>query len=177
MKHVAQTNQKILAITIVSVLVLIAGQGILTGCAATDGLKRSGVYSSQAATDQWHSFEILPDHNYYCYGPDARPFFIIAIDKQYNLTSKLWRPVDLTPERLKKWIDIPPRVGYDPRTYGADIAGPNGERIGLWYSVRDWRDKGSATLGENNQVAVTTPLRMEEQQHRRTISTSGILDF
>ena len=79
---------------------------------------------------------------------------------------------------LKNWFNfIHPRVGISPYPYGSFITGPDGERIGLWYSVRDWRDKGSATLGENNQVAVTTPLRMEEQQHRRTISTSGILDF
>ena len=31
------------------------------------------------------------------------PYFIIGIDKKYRLTSKDWKPVDLTPAMLKNW--------------------------------------------------------------------------
>ena len=172
-----QHKSKILKTAIVSILVLVVIHVALTGYATAAGRRGSGITPSDEATKQWHSFEILPNYNYYYYGPDARPFYIIAIDKQYNLTSKHWKPVDLTPERLKKWIDIPPRVGYDPQTYGADISGPSGEQIGLWYSVRDWRDKGSATLGENNQVAVTPPAVRTEEQRRGPFSPGGVFDF
>ena len=176
MIHHLQHNRKILKTAIVSILVPVIIHVTLTDYATASRRKGSGITHSDEATRQWHSFEILPSHNYYYYGPDARPFYIIAIDKQYTLTSKNWKPVDLTTERLKKWINIPPRVGYDPQTYGANIAGPNGEQIGLWYAVRDWRDKGSATLGENNQVTVTPPaVRATEQ--RGTFSTRGVFDF
>jgi hypothetical protein len=59
---------------------------------------------------------------------------------------------------LKNWFNyIDPRVGFSPFLWGALITGPNGQRIGLWYSVRDWRRLGSANLGADNQVTVTTP--------------------
>jgi hypothetical protein len=52
---------------------------------------------------------------------------------------------------------VRPRVGYSPRLYGADITDKDDQRIGLWYSVRDWRLLGTATVAENNQVSVTRP--------------------
>jgi hypothetical protein len=176
MKDLAHKNKDIGIRAIVTVLVFVVTQSTLIGCAVTAGRKGSGITNSQEATDQWHSFEILPNHQYYYSGPDARPFYIIAIDDQYHLTSTLWKPIDLTPEQLKKWINIPPRVGYDPQLYGANIAGPNGERIGLWYSVRDWRNTGSASLGENNRVTVTAPARSDERRKGR-FSTRGVFDF
>jgi len=134
---------------------LMAVASFLSGCAAT--AKNPGVTTSREATAVWHSYEILPNHHYYYSGPDARPFYIIAIDDRYRLQSGLWKPVELTPARLEHWINIPPRVGYDPHPYGAYITGPNGKRLGLWYSVRDWTILGTASLGENNLVTVTIP--------------------
>lgn len=176
MKHLDHINPNTVMTTMVSVLALAFIQGSMISCATASGIKGSGITASQEATDQWHSFEILPNYNYYYVGGQTRPNYLIAIDKQYSLTSKLWKPIDLTPEQLKKWIDIPPRVGYDPQLYGADIKGPNGEQIGLWYSVRDWRDRGSASLGENNQVSVTIPITSEDRR-RRGFGSEGAFDF
>ena len=141
---------------ILCVLILVGFQSILTGCAATAA--NSAIINSQEATEIWHAYEILPNYHYYYSGPDTQPNYIIGIDDQYRLVSQLWKPVDLTPGMLKNWFNyIDPRVGFSPSLWGALITGPNGERIGLWYSVRDWRRLGSASLGENNQVTVTTP--------------------
>ena len=160
---------------IVSVLALVVIHITLIGCAVTG--KSSGVTNSQAATDIWHSYEILPNYHYYYAGPDAQPFYVIGIDNRYKLMSKLWKPVDLTPEMLKRWINyLNPRAGYSPYLYGADITGPNGERIGLWYSVRDWRLTGSATLGEDNRVFVTMPTGANERKKDR-FPTRGEFDF
>jgi len=144
--------------TMLSVFLLVVILSALSGCATTG--KSSGVTYSQEATDIWHSYEILPNHHYYFWGPVSQPFYIIGIDEKYQLTPSHWKPVDLTPAMLKNWFNyIDPRVGFSPNLYGALITGPDGERIGLWYSVRDWRRLGSASLGENNQVTVTTPPR------------------
>ena len=143
---------------LLSPLVLVVMLTLLIGCAATPAPKSSGVVTSREATDIWHSYEIYPNYNYYYSGPDSLPNYIISIDDKYTLTSKLWKPVELTPEMLKNWLNFTrPRVGYSQSPYGAFITGPNDERIGLWYSVRDWRLKGSATLSDNDQVAVTKP--------------------
>ena len=149
-------KKKIRKTDIVSVFLLVVIIGTLTAC-ATAG-RNSGITNSQEATEIWHSYEILPNHHYYFWGPVSQPFYIIGIDEKYQLTPSHWKPVDLTPAMLKNWFNyIDPRVGFSPDLWGALITGPNGERIGLWYSVRDWRRLGAANLGANNQVTVTTP--------------------
>ncbi len=158
--QIAKNIAKIGKTNLLAVLLLVALHGTLTGCAATEVKKSSGITASREATAIWHSYEILPDYHYYYSGPDTQPNYIIGIDDRYKLMSEFWKPVDLTPEMLKNWFNYyRPRVGYSQDPYGAFIMGPSGERIGLWYSVRDWRLTGTATVGENNQVFVTRPAR------------------
>jgi hypothetical protein len=133
----------------------------LNDAAASAGKKsRSGVVTSREATDIWHSYEIRPTYNYYFSGPTSQPNYIIGIDNKYRLTSKLWKPVDLTPEILKKWFNFTrQRVGISQDPYGAFIVDSSGERVGLWYSVKDWRLVGAATVGEDNTISVTRPAK------------------
>jgi hypothetical protein len=159
MRRTAQVRRKIGKPTIAFVMLLSV---VLTAQTAFSDTKRKGssIISSREATDIWHSYEILPNYNYYYSGPKSQPNYIIGIDDKYQFTSKLWKPVDLTPEMLKNWFNYTrPRVGYSLDRYGAFIIGPNGERLGLWYSVKNWRQVGSASLNENNQVSVTAPAR------------------
>jgi len=153
--------------TTAAVFVFVVIHSTLIGC--TIAVKSSGVITSREATEIWHTYEILPNYHYYYAGPDTQPFYIIGIDDRYKLISKLWKPVDLTSAMLKNWFNyFRPRVGgYNPLPYGAFITGPNGERIGLWYSVLDWRLTGSATLGENNEVSVIMPTDEGHRQRDR----------
>jgi hypothetical protein len=164
MRRIAQIRKKIGNPVIVSVLFLAVMLTMQTGCTTT-GRKGSGVVTSREATDIWHSYEILPNYHYYYSGPDSQPNYIIGIDDRYKLVTEFWKPVDLTPDMLKNWFNYyRPRVGYSQSPYGAFITGPDGERIGLWYSVRDWRLTGSVTVGENNQVDITRPARSTARQ-------------
>ena len=156
LKNIAKVKKT----TLLGVLVLIVMLSVLTGCATTANKKSSGIVTSREATEIWHSYEILPNYHYYYSGPDTQPKFIIGIDDKYQFTSKLWKPVDLTPDMLKNWFNyIRPRVGYSQDPFGSFITDSKGEQIGLWYSVRDWRLTGTASVGENNKVAVTRPAR------------------
>jgi len=167
MKEIAQKKEKMGKAAIVSVLLLVVIQITGIGCATPPSGKTSNIITSQEATDIWHSYQILPNYNYYYSGPDAQPNYIIGIDDQYHLTSKLWKPVDLTPEMLKNWLNyIRPRVGYSLDLCGADITDQDGKRVGLWYSVKDWRLLGSASVGENNQVSVTRPAIASARKNR-----------
>ena len=158
MKEIAQNKEKMGKAAIVSVLLLVVIQITGIGCATPTSGKTSNITTSQEATDIWHSYQILPNYNYYYSGPDTQPRYIIGIDDKYHLTSKLWKPVDLTPDMLKNWFNYyKPRVGYSLDRYGADITDLDGNRVGLWYSVHDWRRLGTASVGENNQVSVTRP--------------------
>ena len=158
-----QCVQNILKIgktTLMGVLVIVVFHSILTGCATGSGKRSPGVVTSREATDIWHSYEINPNYNYYYSGPQSQPAYIIGIDKKYRLTSKLWKPVDLTPEMLKKWFNFTrQRVGISLDPFGAFIVDSNGERVGLWYSVKDWRLIGAATVGEDNTISVTRPAK------------------
>lgn len=157
MRDIHQNKEKMGKAAILSVLLVVGILSALSGCATT-GRKGSSIIPSREATEMWHSYEILPNYHYYYSGPDTQPKFIIGIDDKYRFTAKLWKPVDLTPEMLKNWFNyIRPRVGYSEDPFGAFIVGPNDERLGLWYSVHDWRTVGSASLNENNQVSVTAP--------------------
>ena len=153
-----QNIPKIGKLTLLAVLLLVVIHGTLTGCATAAGKKSSGVITSREATEIWHSYEILPNYHYYTSGPDTQPNYIIGIDDRYKLMTEFWKPVDLTPAMLKNWFNyIRPRVGYSQDPFGAFITDSKGERVGLWYSVRDWRLTGTASVGENNQVTVTRP--------------------
>ena len=157
MKYQLKNKREILFPTIVLVVLLVVILTAQTGFTAS-ARKGSRIVTSREATEIWHSYEINPNYNYYYSGPNSQPNYIIGIDDKYQFTSKLWKSVDLTPEMLKNWFNfIKPRVGYSLDTYGAFITGPNGERLGLWYSVKDWRLVGSASVNENNQVSVTAP--------------------
>ena len=135
--------------TLLSVFLLVVILSLLSGCATTAGKKSSGVVTSREATEIWHSYEVLPNYNYYISGAESRPWYIIGIDEKYKLTSKNWKPVDLTPEMLNKWINYyRPRVGYDLKVYGSFILNPDGERVGLWYSMRTWRVTGTVKFGD-----------------------------
>ncbi|MBW1842152.1 MAG: hypothetical protein JRI75_10235, partial [Deltaproteobacteria bacterium] len=79
------------------------------------------------------SHQVLPDHTYYYSGVDAAPNAIIGNQNTYTLESKLWKPVDLTPEQLKKWLRILLRDRDRPATtWGAYILDPAGKEIGVW---------------------------------------------
>jgi hypothetical protein len=160
MKKIPQKKEKMGKAAIVSVLLLVVIQITGIGCATPPSGKTSNIITSQEATDIWHSYQILPNYNYYYSGPVSQPNYLIGIDDQYHLTSQLWKPVDLTPDMLKNWFNYyKPRVGYSLDLYGADITDLDGNRVGLWYSVHDWRLLGSAGFGENNQISVTRPAR------------------
>jgi hypothetical protein len=160
MTHIAQTGKRMGVAAIASALLLVLVLCALNSVAASTRKSRSGIVTSREATEIWHSYEIRPDYNYYFSGPTSQPDFIIGIDNKYRLTSKLWKPVDLTPEMLKKWFNFTrQRVGISQDPYGAFIIDPNGEQVGLWYSVKDWRLTGGATVGEDNTISVTRPAK------------------
>ena len=160
MKRITLNKMKIEKTTILTALFLVAVLSMLNGCAATSSISSSGVVTSQEATEIWHSYEVLPNYKYYISGAESRPRYIIGIDDKYHLTSKHWKPVDLTPEMLNKWFNYyRPRVGYSQDNYGAFMQGPDGQRIGLWYSMKKWRLTGSVKVDENNGVSVTRPVR------------------
>ena len=100
---------------------------------------------------------ILSDHSYYYSGLQGVPDAIVGIQSNYSLKSKMWQQVDLNPQMLKKWVS---RMTYvhliTPR--GAWILGPDGHRIGVWYSARH---QATVRVEQGNRVVIVPPLPPE----------------
>jgi len=144
----------------------------LAGCAG-----RYGKLVYDEAVDQvFDNLKVLPDHRYYFSGPDSRPDAIIAIDKRFTLKSDYWKPVEMTTAKLKHWIENPARRGrFYPYTYGRYILSDKGQRIGLWYSLRDYRAFATVKMLGDTTVQVSTPIQ-EAYRWRRTPFSNNMRD-
>jgi hypothetical protein len=108
----------------------------------------------------FESYEVLPDYRYYYSGSDAYPNVIIGIKKEYQLQSELWKPVNLTADVLKNWLNFPrQRVGYDQNRRGSYILTPDGQQIGVYYANQDWRVWSSVKMEGDNLVMVSAPTK------------------
>jgi len=109
--------------------------------------------SSQEITQVFENEQLLSDHVYYYSGLWGVPNAIVGIHPKYDLESKVWRQVDLSSALLKKWIT---RMHYVHlvKPQGAWILGPDGNRIGIWYSARH---QTTVRLEEDNRVVIVPP--------------------
>lgn len=111
--------------------------GLLAGCASNPkDRQNSGILKLSIEVSKiFESYQVLPDYKYYFYGSATKPRAIMGIDRNYTLTTQLWKEaVDLTPERLKGWVQQILAFMPPTRTYGAYILGPADEKVGIWYS-------------------------------------------
>jgi hypothetical protein len=98
-------------------------------------------------------YKVLPDHKYYTTGQSSIPHAIIGIQDNYKLRLGLWREIKLTKPLLRGWVSQMDNVyGYPP--YGSAILDNNGNRIGIWYSSKQWT---TVIIEENNEIAVLAP--------------------
>ncbi|MCK5192494.1 MAG: hypothetical protein KAQ71_01705 [Desulfobulbaceae bacterium] len=111
---------------------------------------------SDEALDIFESANILENHTYYFFGPEAEPEAIIALDNQYVLAPSLWKKIAITPLTLSRWMErIDNRHRYVKEKYqGALIVDQQGNRLGIWYSYVDWT---VIKRGEENEVVIYTP--------------------
>ena len=124
----------------------------LAGCVA--GANHGILRGDNEITEAFKSYQVLPEHQYFITGPNARPYVIMGIHKDYTFQSKLWKAVDPTESQMKTWINsrMYSRLGNSPS--GCQMLGPNGEQVGILYSR--WRNI-RFSIGENNQLNVVTP--------------------
>jgi hypothetical protein len=116
----------------------------------------------------FETYQLPPNHAYYYSGPDARPNAVIGIQKEYLLKSRFWKPVELTPNLLKEWLERGrrPRDGYDLSNNGSDIIAPDGRQIGIWYSVRNWKDWATVEMIDDKTFIVSTPIETKSRGKR-----------
>lgn len=107
------------------------------------GCAGSGTFfqRSNDVASQFEKGVILPDHRYYEGGPAAKPNALAAIHTDYELNSEHWReignPTSDSLASLVKKVRFVSGAEYKEKMYsnGARIIGPDGQVIGVWYSV------------------------------------------
>jgi len=101
----------------------------------------------------FQTYKILPDHRYYRTGQGNIPHAIIGVQDNFKLRSGIWQPVDLTTPLLRSWVTQMDNIyGYPP--YGSLILDDNGQRLGIWYSSKQWT---TVIIEEKNEIAILAP--------------------
>lgn len=135
---------------------------IIVGCGGVYG---NFVYD-EAVDEIFEAPTVLPQHNYYFSGPESRPRAIIAIDNGYTLASKLWKPVAMTTAQLNRWVKDPSRRALlFPYTFGRIIQDDKGRRVGVWYSLYDYREFATILMLDETTVQVSTPIDEGYRRH------------
>lgn len=142
-------------------IILLITQATITGC-----LENYGILKPSLEVDRMFvNLQVLPDHKYYYSGPDAVPDAIIAIHNSYTLDSRLWKPVDLTPEQMKKWLDwMTGNLDTTPFNYGWYILGPSGKELGMWFSPFYHT---AIKMKDDNHIEVYTPIPVSHRKGNR----------
>jgi len=104
-------------------------------------------------THLFQTYKVLPDHKYFTTGQGNIPHAIIGVQENYKLRPGIWKAVDLTTPLLRSWVTQMDNIyGYPP--HGSIILDDNGQRLGIWYSSKQWT---TIIIEEKNEIAILAP--------------------
>ena len=129
-------------------LTFIAALIILPGCMADYGQLKG----DPGLTDVFQDLAALPDYNYYYNGRANVPYAVIGIDPQYEFQDRVWHRIENRADVVKKVANI--RSWNREWSQGAEIVGPSGEKLGIWFS---YYRQTTVKVGPGNMVAVYSP--------------------
>ncbi len=114
-----------------------AAIGLLaSGCAGFNPSRPQGQWLEDEEIQQLTATgTIFPDHSYYYLGSITAPDSFIAIDNHWQLRTRVWAGVEMTPQRLAGWLQWY-RSEHDSgcEYRGGRILAPDGRQVGYWYS-------------------------------------------
>lgn len=113
-------------------LVLVAS--LLQGCAGQYGrLQRD-----TDVTRMFLSSSVPETYRYYADGRSGMPYAIIGIDPNIRFVPYYWASVEPNTEAFARKVQFiwrPNGRTHHPQGQGAYIVAPDGDRIGIWYSM------------------------------------------
>ncbi len=111
----------------------------LIGCAGLSAHTRQyGSFEpNKKITQAFEAYQVNPDLNYYTSGSDVYPNAIMGLKKNYTLETSLWKPVSLTPEKLRDMVQGMQQKADELNLYllGWSMRDEGGREIGVWYSI------------------------------------------
>jgi hypothetical protein len=140
---------------VILILVMVMGVAGLAGCSGTYG--RLVVNSDTKALFERN--EVLPDYHYFHSGLAPHPRAIIGLHKDYTLQSDYWSPVDMTTEKLDRWLGFQhPNKKYLIGNNGLDILDSEDRKIGVWFGLKDGRDWSVIKMVDDRTVNISLPM-------------------
>ena len=139
-----------------SIVLIAISVSIVTGCAAA-GYGR--LYQDAEVTRLFTSNSVPDDYRYYTNGRTHMPYAIIGIDQRYSINLKIWEPVLPNTDAFAKkvlFIWRPDVLESFNTAQGAWIVAPDGEKIGIWYSMYPYT---TIKMQEDNQVMIFSPFK------------------
>ena len=89
---------------------------------------------SPEITNIFKAHKQIPNSRYYYNGRASVPYAIIGVHHPYEQVSRFWTQIVPDTNQFGQLVDNVSVPGEDaPR--GALILGPNGEQIGVWFSI------------------------------------------
>lgn len=85
-------------------------------------------------TQLFKAHEQLANHRYYYAGRTSGPYAIIGVSHPYQQGARAWTLIDSNSGQFGQLVDNMFVPGEDA-PQGALILNPNGEQIGVWYSI------------------------------------------
>lgn len=133
---------------------LILAAVLAAGCA-------SGGYGRlhhDAEISRLFSTNAVPDYyRYYTTGRSKMPYAIIGIDPRYQIGGAHWEPVAPNTQEFAQKVSAMWRPNiweqYDPAE-GAWIKAPNGDELGIWYSMYPY---ATIRMADDNRVEILSP--------------------
>ena len=125
------------------------------GCAGSNYGK---LQAEKRIQQEFLSYQILPDHNYYYRGVYSRPIVVAGINQNYEMNLTMWIAIDAESKDFKILID---RVGFqgmgnNAEPWGSIILDHHGNQVGVWYSAV----RGAAVeVNENRQIITLAPTK------------------
>ncbi|MFP4159042.1 MAG: hypothetical protein ACLFQ9_01820 [Desulfobacterales bacterium] len=140
---------------IAALVLLILAALVMTGCAAGSW---GSLRQDPEVTEMFRKNRVPEDYRYYSRGRSNLPYAIVGVDPEWRFESRFWEEVEPNTEEFAGKV----RFVWDPDVWyqynsgrGAWILGPDGGRIGLWYSM--YPDTAIAVDKEQKSIRVHSP--------------------
>lgn len=107
-----------------------------SGCCGLASFRPQGQWLEDTGVQQTiEAGRIFGGHTYFYLGSITAPDSFIAIDNRWQLRTRVWAQVEMTPQRLDGWLQWYRTEHYGVCEYrGGRILAPDGRQVGYWYS-------------------------------------------
>ena len=129
------------------------------GCSGSLFKNYGRIEPDGTVTNAFEKYQVNPKYNYYISGSEVYPNAIIGLDKAYALEPDLWKPVEMTPKKLRELVqymhDKATSVSLGMALHGFAMLDDKGKQIGVWYSILE--AKTSLKMKGDRTVIIITP--------------------